>query len=268
MAGEIAELEIRQGIDNTDAAMTLDKLTGTASQGGNDGATLSSFDNGIEHEIEVLSVGNEGLAVEREDEVTIGGETGWTHPTLMVGTQRVHEDIADHIDLVHLGTFTGSDAARTDTCRKQQVGQSVNHQSVNLLGHVDVKRTRASHQMSQAQSVLLGDNSGGHGRGEVVDNDDGMGVVGLEIVFELAHNAPCELVEVVAVDTQEDIRTGHLEVAEECGLERGVVGTSGIYELVTTAFCLLDGANQWGNLDEVGASAGEDANVSHFEFRD
>jgi hypothetical protein len=82
-------------------------------------------------------------------------------------------------------------------------------------------------------------------------------------VIELAHDVPCELVEVVAVDTQKDIRTGHLEVAEECGLERGVVSTSGIYEFVTTAFSMLNGPDKWSYFHKIGASAGENANVSH-----
>ena len=263
MAGEITELEVRQGVDNADAAMTLNELTGTASQRSDDGEVLSGVDNGIEHKTQVLFVSNEGAAVQREHQVTVGGETSGALPALMVGTQRVHEDIAYHIDFVHLGTFARSDTAGANACGEEQVGESVDDKTVDFLGHGDVEGTGACHEMSQPQTVFLGDNSGGHRRGEVVDNDDSMRLMGLKIVFELAHDTSCELVEILAIDTEEDIRTGHLEVAEECGLKRRVVFPARIYQFITTAFGLLDGANQRGNFDEVGAGAGEDANVSH-----
>ena len=115
--------------------------------------------------------------------------------------------------------------------------------------------------MRQPQTALLGDNGCCHGRGQVVDNDDGIHLVCAEVIVKLGHHTASQLVQVLAGDAQKDIGGGYLQVAEQCRFQRGVVGSTGIDQLEATVGGVFDGSDEGGNLDEIRSCACENTDI-------
>ena len=262
MGREVAELKIGQRFGQRQpVSQRADDKADGRTQGRYDGNVTGNVADSCQHALEVVGVGKQRLAVDGEHQIAAVGnsvETGRALPAVVLVAQGIHEDVAHHIYLMHLGTFTRSNAAGNGTGGKQQVAEAVDDQAVDFLRHADVERARASHEVRQAQSALLGHDSCGHGGGKVVDNNHGVGGVVLQVVLEGSHNTASELVQILAVDTQEDIGLRHLQVVEQRRLQRAVGLTAGIHQPVADALGLSDNADNWGDLHEIGSGAGED----------
>ena len=102
----------------------LHRFKGTTTQRSDDGDVASDLGDGSEHALQVVLVGQQGLAIDGEYQVAAvlnAVETGGTRPAVVVIAQGIHQDIAHHIDFVVLGTFARSNAAGAYASGKQQV---------------------------------------------------------------------------------------------------------------------------------------------------
>ena len=159
----------------------------------------------------------------------------------MIEAEGIHKNVTDHIGLRLLGLFAGGDACGADTGGEEVVGQGIDDEAVDLLGHLDIERACACHEMGEADAPFLRDDSGGHRRGEVIDNDHHIDGMLIKELVELRHHLTGDLIEARADDTEIILRTGDLEIVEEGGLERGIVGTAGIDEQTAGFGALADG---------------------------
>ena len=97
--------------------------------------------------------------------------------------------------------FAGGDTRSTDTGSEEQVAESVDNEAIDFLGHGDIERASACHDMCQPESSLLGYDSGSHRRCQVVNNDDGVHRVTVEIVLEGCHHLSRQFIQILTVNT-------------------------------------------------------------------
>jgi hypothetical protein len=158
-----------------------------------------------------------------------------------------------------------SSTVAANASREEQVGESVDNEAVDLLRHRDVERACACYKMSQQNALLLCDDSRSHCRSEVVNNDNDICRMLLKIALVGRHNLTRKLVEVNAVDTKTYVGATDLKVVEERRLECRVVLATCVNQTATYLFAfslsLVNGTNDWGNLNEVGTCANKYTNV-------
>ena len=223
-----------------------------------------------EKRTQLVVVTDDSLAVEREDDVLFLCEAQFVHHSrtleaLVVEAQCVHKNIAHHVYLRRLGALACSSAVAANASRKEQIGKAVDDEAVDLLRHRDVERACASYKMSQQNALLLCDDSRSHCRSEVINNDNDICRMLLKIALEGRHNLTRKLIEVNAVDTKAYVGATDLKVVEERRLECGVVLTTCVNQtatyLLAFSLSLVNGTNDWGNLNEVGTCANKYTNV-------
>ena len=239
MGGEPAELQIAERIDEVEPVgrqavgghrlqLSGHHLAGLAPERRHN---LPPHRNHLgEHTAQQRLVGQQRPTVEREHRILlVDNPTAVDHRRLAqsvaVHAQRVHQDIAHQISVRRLRLLACGHTGALHTRRKQVVGQGIDDQTVDLLRHRDVERTGASHEVSQPDAALLGDDSSRHRRSEVVDHNHHVDGMLVEQTVEFGHHTTRNLIQPVAVDTQTHIGLRHLEISKQRGLKRGVVPT-------------------------------------------
>ena len=102
--------------------MTGSQLGSLAAQGRQNGYVASHLSDDVHHRLQFFAVGNECLAIDGEHQIASvlnAVETCRTLPARLILTEGVHEDVANHINAVQLGSFARSNTAGTNACRKQ-----------------------------------------------------------------------------------------------------------------------------------------------------
>ena len=97
--------------------------------------------------------------------------------------------------------------------------------------------------MGQTDATFLRHDSGGHRRGQVVDNNHHIDGMVVEELIELSHHLTGNLVETSADHTEIILRTVDLKVVEERGFERRIVGTAGIDQQTGYLGALVNGSH-------------------------
>ena len=115
--------------------------------------------------------------------------------------------------------------------------------------------------MGQTDAALLRDDRRSHRGGEVIDDDHHFDGVLVEETVEGGHHLAGDLVETGAIDTEVILGTGHLEVVEERGFQRGVVLTAGIGQQTGGIRPISYRPHQGRHLDEIGPCAREDTDI-------
>ena len=117
--------------------------------------------------------------------------------------------------------------------------------------------------MCKTESPLFRHDSGSHCRSKVVHHDDGICLMTLQILFELGHHPTRQLVQVLAVHTQEDIRSWHLQILIQRVLQSRVILPTSIYQLIRNTFRFLDGTDDGSHFHEIGTCPCEYTNLLH-----
>ena len=151
----------------------------------------------------------------------------------MIEPQRIHQYIAHHIYLRLLGSLACRGAGTLVSGSEEQVRQSVDHQTVDFLGHVYVERTGAGYKMRERQSLLLCHDGSRHGRSKVVHHNHGIGLVLAQILLETRHHLTRQLVQILAVNAEIHLRPRHLQVLEKRRFQCRVVLASCIDKMMT-----------------------------------
>ena len=278
---EVAELEIGERWNEVEGGSGVgvelletfaDDLGGFLAQRGDDRVWPGLADEFLEHVLQQGAPGDEGFAIEGEDE--IGSvfcaqcfELTGTDESVAVVPECIHEDVAHEIDFGGFGSFSRGDAIATRSGGEEEVAESVDDEPVDFLGHVDVEAACSGHEVCQEESLFFGDDGGGECRGEVVYDDDDRGGMGLEMGLEGGHHLPGEFVEVGAVYAQAGRGAWYLQVGKEGWLQRGIVCSTGIHQLIVYSPALLsglvDGVHNGCYFDKIGAGARYDTYV-HF----
>ena len=176
----------------------------------------------------------------------------------------VYQDIAHHIHLRQLSTLLVGNGVVADASREEYVRQSVDDQSVDLLRHGDVKRPGTRGDVSQQQPLFLGDNSCRHSRSEIIDYDYCIGGMLGQITLKLRHHLTCQFVKILTLHTKEDIWRCYLQIVKETALQRGIIGSAGIYQSTlypTGGRECLDCSYNWGYLNEIRTSTRENTYI-------
>ena len=245
---EPAELEVRERVDQADISIQrADSLAGQATKRGDDRHGASRLADSSQQRGQLVLVGNQRLAVKRKDDVAALADIrqrGGSAESPVVEAQRIHQDVAHHEGLRLLRLFARGDARRAHAGGEEIVAEGIDDEPVDLLRHIDIKGTRASDEMSQGNGALLRNDGGGHRGSQIVDHNHHVYRMRIEEGVELGHHAARDLIEARAVDTQIELRTRHLEVGKERGLQRGVILTAGIDHQTLGILALPDGAHQ------------------------
>ena len=176
----------------------------------------------------------------------------------------VNEHIAHHIYLREFGSLLVGDAVVRDTRREEDIRQTINHQSVDFLRHGDIEAAGTCRNMRQLHALLLGNDSHGHRRSQVIYHDDHIRRMLLQIALKLSHHLSGKLVHVLAVHTQIYIRLPDVQVRKQGILQRLVVLTTREHQLILHIFALLLGvlyrSNHRSHLNEVRSRSGHNTN--------
>ena len=170
----------------------------------------------------------QGASVEGEQEVFLvvkfeAGEVVRSGHPVEVMTEVVHQEVSHEVHVFLLSTCLVEVAVGGHARGEEDVRKSVRNHAVHLLGHVEVERAGACHEVSYLDALFAGYDGAGHGRGEVVHHHHQVGRVGIELLGE-GHDDACQaLEEVVALHLQASVGVGHVQVFEQRWLDAPVV---------------------------------------------
>ena len=182
-----------------------------------------------------LFVFEQYTSVQRENEVipVFNGkfvEPCGTHIAQPIRTNVVRKQVAHHIYFRQSRALTIGDGVVAHSSRKEYIGKAIYHDTVHLFRHIDVEAACACRQMGQRDALLFGYNGNRHGRCQIVDNNHGIGRMGVEILVKTEHHLCCNLVQVVAVYTQIGIRMLDSQFLEKTVFKGGIVILARIYQ--------------------------------------
>ena len=125
-----------------------DNLRGFGAQGSDDRYRACGLGHRENHLLEILLVGQQRFAIQSEHDIFaffhVGQRYGFLQP-VVIEAQRIHQDITNHIGLRLFRLLAGSDTRAADTSGEEVVGECIDHQTVDLFRHVNIKGSRASH---------------------------------------------------------------------------------------------------------------------------
>ena len=184
----------------------------------------------------------------------------------------VDEHIAHHIYLREFGSLLVGDAVVRDARREEDIRQTINHQSVDFLRHGDIEAAGTCCNMRQLHALLLGNDSHGHRRSQVIYYDDHIRRMLLQIALKLSHHLSGKLVHVLAVHAQTHIRLPDIQIREQGILQRLIVLSTREHQFVFHIFALLTRilyrSNHRSLLNEVRSRSGHNTNslIHTFKF--
>ena len=145
---------------------------------------------------------------------------------------------------------------------KQPCRQAVGDEPVDLFWHRAIERAQTGLDVCNRYADLGGDNSAGHRRVHIADDDDRVDGRCLQPCLERGHDSTGLHGVTATADAEVDVGIRKTQQLEEAARHRCVVVLAGVHEECLDTAC-GSGAQDRGHLHEVRTSACDDGNALH-----
>lgn len=223
--------------------------------------------NRLKQTREVIALVYVGWPMQGDDEILAGNEPVEIPESGLLQAVDIRQQGVDHRIANKENPIVGDSTLAQVLVRelaggKKIVGDSVGDEAIDFLGHRPVVRTNTRLDVGNLNMELLRGNGAGHGRGDIADHEAKV-ARGFEQQFFVAHHDLRRLVSLRAgADLQVDIRFWNAELFEEVVRHARVVVLAGMHQPVaqraTFGDAFVEGAQDGGDLHEIGAGAGDD----------
>ena len=105
---------------------------------------VHATDNSLDELGKMCFVVNQGLTIEREYNIFAFLKSkfikyGRTLQATVIIAKIINENVANHVDLTQLSTLFVGNVVVTDTCREENIAQTINDKTIDFFRHIDVK---------------------------------------------------------------------------------------------------------------------------------
>lgn len=190
-----------------------------------------------------------------ESEIAVRGDAECPG-AVEVGQQAVHHDVAHQMNASGIDAF--GEQVRVRICGRGEVptGDAVDDDPVDLLGHRPIERSQSRFEVGDRDAELGRDDGAGGGGVDVADDDDGVGRVRIDPLFEGDHDAGGLYRMAAGADAQVGVGLADVEVGEEAVGHGGVVVLAGVDQR-DVLIAGREGVQQWRDLHEVRPGGGD-----------
>src|SRR6266446_177007 len=195
------------------------------------------------------------------DEVGVGADLrerlASRHRAIEARTNRIDHDIADELDSLGTEAFLDEVVDAPTFRDKEEVGQAVGDETIDLLRHCPVEAAQARLDMRDGNIELGGHQGGSHGGVDIAHDEDEIGPARQQHRFKPKHDPSSLLGTGARSDFKIYVCVRDVQLLEEHGIHGDIIVLPRVDKADRESVLLAKCTNNWRNFEVVEDRSGE-----------